>query len=137
MNKRKLAEEEFIPGTMEREIAKNIVFRPVRSWHSNTYAGEGLYEVKGDGSGCLIAQGKYGNTIGLDVCMKPLSVTHRVYWNKKKPDKIISAFLSYPNGMGYYGSYFWEALGTREDDIERFDDEKEMERKIIRVLSKS
>ena len=137
-----MLEDRFIPGTMEREVAKNIVFRPVRSWHSNTFAGEGLYQVKGDGSGCLLTDGKLGiirNQTRLagttiELCLKPLTVTHRVYWNKKRPNEHISAFLSYPNGMGVLTSYFWEVMIG--DDIERFDFESDMERRVIEVLSK-
>jgi hypothetical protein len=125
--------DKFIPTTMEREIAKGIVFRPVKSWHSGTYAGEKLERLPGaeDRSGCM----RIVN--GMKVCSVPYTVTHRLYWNKKKPEKTISAFLSYPDAMGCSTEYFWETLGTRKEDIERFfgdDAEKRMEKKIIKVL---
>jgi hypothetical protein len=121
----------FIPGTMEREIAPDIVFRPVRSWHGGTYAGEGLTEVKGDRSGCLLYKD------GMDMTSRPLSVTHRIYWNRKNPKITISAILSYPDGICSGNVYVWETLGTSSSGIatEHFMNEKEMEDKIIKVLS--
>lgn len=132
--------DKFIPTTMEREIAPNIVFRPIRSWHSGTYAGEKLLKIPGknDGSGCM--KKIWNNGYELEVCNIPYTVTHRLYWNKNNPDNTISAFLSYPDGMGAMDEYFWETLGTSEDgDIERFRGEgaeKEMEEKIIKTLSR-
>ncbi len=128
--------QEFIPTTMEREIAKNIVFRPIKSWHSCTYAGERKEKLpdSNDCSGCMRIIDR------LPRCSLPLTVTHRIYWNKKNPDVKISAFLSYPDAMGCSsGKYFWEVYGTRKEDVERFfgdNAEKEMERKIIRVLNR-
>jgi len=78
---------DFIPGTMEREIAPNIVFRPIRSWHSATYAGERLRKVGNDGSGCM----RLDND-DTKICNIPLTVTHRT-------GKRLSVFLSYPEGM--------------------------------------
>lgn len=140
MNKDKTSaeklEEKYIPTTAEREVVPGIVFRPIRSWHSLSYAGEGLEYMPGtkDRSGCL----KKEETYGLNICTRPLTVTHRLYWNKKNSDKTISAFLSYPDGMGSADEYFWETLGTRKDgDIERFfgkNSERKMEKKIIKVL---
>lgn len=127
---------EFIPTTIEREVAPNIVFRPIRSWHSATYAGEKLTKIPGtdDGSGCM----KLDSSPYSEMCGIPLTVTHRLYWNKNNPDRTISAFLSYPNAMGCVDEYFWETLGTGEDgDTERFfgdNAEKEMESKIIEIL---
>ena len=118
---------DFIPGTTEREIARDIFFRPLRSWHSATYAGEGLTEVNGDRSGCADKSNPYFPT-----CRVPLVVTHRCYWNKRT-GKRLSAFLSYPNAMGCYNSYFWE-LYPISDDIRRFASESEMERCIKRIL---
>jgi hypothetical protein len=115
---------DYIPGTMEREIAPNIFFRPLRSWHSLTYAGEGLKIVNGDRSGCLDNQHR---------CFAPLVVTHRAYWNKKS-GKRLSAFLSYPGAMGSFGnSYFWELYPVK-GDIRRFATEEELERTVKRLL---
>jgi len=117
---------DFIPTTCEREISPNIVFRPIRSWHSGTFAGEGLSKIPGtsDGSGCLKGKG---------YCNVPLTVTHRLYWNRKT-NKTISAFLSYPGGMGIRGGeYFWE-IYSGDGDIERFSAETEMESRIKELL---
>ena len=133
--------EHFIPTTMERKIAKNIVFRPIRSWHSNTYAGEQLETMPNsmDRSGCMRID-RLANYES-KMCSIPKTVTHRLYWHKKNPNLTISAFLSYPDGMGgSNGEYFWEVYSVRRDgDIDRFfgkDAEKRMEAKIIRFLRK-
>lgn len=131
----KFSNDRFIPCTMEREISKNIVFRPVRVWHSNSYAGERLLNVSGDCSGCM------KKLFNQEVCNIPYTVTHRLYWNKKNPKLRVSAFLSYPDAMGCSdGKYFWEICSTRKDgDIERYfgdDAEKEMEKDIIKFLNK-
>lgn len=124
---------DFIPATVEREVAPNVVFRPIRCWHSLTYAGEGLTKVNGDGSGCLTADGRY--------CSRPLTATHRIYWNKETK-AFVSSFLSYPGGMGYFGDgdgrqqYFWEINATGFDDVERYATEEEMEERVIEVLSR-
>lgn len=122
---------DFIPGTSPRQIAPNIFFQPIRSWHSNTYAGEGLTSVNGDGSGCLR---EAPDKFGLAVCSPPLSVTHRIYWNEQTGQQL-SVFLSYPNAMGSCDSYFWEVYPV-DDDIARFDSETEMEVEVIKLLSK-
>lgn len=114
---------DFIPATIERDIGHNILFRPIRSWTALNYAGEGLYIVNGDRSGCL----RDDNT-----CSKPLTVTHRMYWNVKTL-KMLSTFLSYPNAMGVRDTYFWEIYPV-EGDIERFDSESEMEDRIIQLI---
>ena len=125
---------EFIPNTLERQITRNIVFRPIKSWHSNTYAGEGLYILpgtNGDSSGCLVDNGGY------PLAHKPLSVTHRLYWHKKNEYLKVSAFLSYPNAMGVSRDYFWE---VDFDDCRRFygtDAEADMEKAIIRYLNRN
>ena len=131
-------EERFIPTTMKREIYPNIVFRPIRSWHSNIYAGEQKETLPDseDRSSCMRKIGEYER-----ICNIPHTYTHRLYWNKKNPKNTISAFLSYPDAMSYSdGEYFWETLGTRKNhDIERFfgkNAEKQMEKKIIKVLTK-
>lgn len=120
--------QEFIPGTMEREIAKDIVFRPIKSWHSNTFAGERLEFIPGtkDRSCCM------KKIDGMNMCSIPYTVTHRLYWNRNKPEQTISAFLSYPNGLIPTDSYMWEALvggGCR------YSSEEEMEKAIIRELT--
>lgn len=117
--------KDYIPATMERIVAANITFRPIRSWHSLTYAGEGLQNVNGDGSGCVHANGR--------TCNRPLTVTHRIYTNTKT-GKQLSSFLSYPDGMGAVDVYFWEIFPI-EQDIERFESEYEMERRVIDLLS--
>lgn len=123
---------DYIPGTMEREVAPDIVFRPLRSWHSGVYAGEGLKEVKGDRSGCLHEADLQGWTTL--VTLQPRTVTHRAYWNKKN-GKEMSVFLSYPNGMGWEDHYFWEIYPVEEGDIERYREEDEMERRVVELLS--
>ena len=132
------SEERFIPTTMERHITKSIVFRPIRSWHSHTYAGENLESVNGDGSGCLKKDliTKQGITFDGTIS-RPYTVTHRLYWNVKNPNETISAFLSYPDAMGCSGGeYFWE-IHPYKNDIKRFfgkDAEKNMEQTIKRLL---
>lgn len=130
-----LSEDQFIPTTFAREIAPNIVFRQIRSWHSNNYAGEKKEHLDGseDRSGCS------RKINGMDMCYIPYIVCHRYYWNTKT-GKHISTFLSYPDAMGISdGEYFWETLGTdKKGDIERFFGKKaelQMEKKIIKVLS--
>jgi hypothetical protein len=122
---------DFIPGTTEREVAPNIVFRPIRSWHSGTYAGEKLRDVNGDRSGCLVDK-KLGGFV--DLCTVPYTVTHRIYWNKET-GKNISAFLSYPGAMAIGDRYFWE-IHPYKGDIARFDSEDVMERAVVAELSK-
>jgi hypothetical protein len=132
----------FIPTTMERKIAKDIVFRPIRSWHSNTYAGEQLETMPDseDRSGCMDIVERRGYKTRM--CSIPLTVIHRIYWHKKNPKLTVSAFLSYPDAMGFSNKkYFWEVYSVRKDgDIERFfgkDAEKKMEAKIIRFLRRA
>lgn len=116
--------DRFIPATMARPIGNGISFRPIRSWHSATYAGEKLEIVQGDRSGCARKEG-YGHS-----CSIPLSVTHRLYWHESAPEKTVSAFLSYPNGLGCSDEYFWETHGIT-DDVERyFGDAAEAEMEI-------
>lgn len=115
---------EFIPGTYEREIAPNIVFRPIKSWHSATYAGERITIINGDRSGCMLKD---------HICHIPSTVTHRIYWNKVTKEEV-SAFLSYPNAMGCYPDYFWEIYSPKMSDCERFGTEIEMETRILSLL---
>lgn len=119
--------ERFIPGTREIAIGSGVVYRPIRSWHANVYAGEGITRVNGDGSGCLReGPGEW--------CNRPYTVTHRLYWNKKDPERTWSVFLSYPDAMGCCPSYFWELYGPGVEEVERFDHEDEMEERV-RVLA--
>jgi hypothetical protein len=117
---------EFIPCTVPRAIGEGVFFRPIKSWHSGTYAGEGLEYIPGsdDRIGCLV---------GLTV--QPKSVTHRLYWHERDDTQVVSAFLSYPGAMGYYGNeYFWEVLF---EDVIRFGGdhaESEMEEAIRRYF---
>lgn len=122
----------FIPCTMARQIGDTgVFFRPVKSWHSGTYAGERLYELpdSGDRSGCLRPDGRAD---------PPYTVTHRMYWHERAPEHKVSAFLSYPNGMGAMDDYFWECNGVDPNgDVTRFtgdDAESEMETAIINFL---
>lgn len=122
---------EFIPCTMERSIGNGVWFRPIKSWHSGTYAGERLYTIPEtqDGSGCLLSWTDHSRQI----CSPPYSVTHRLYWHEREKGKAVSAFLSYPNGLGAYDKYFWEIYPSAEGDIMRFYGEKaeeEMEEEI-------
>lgn len=112
----KVSKDRFIPGTMARPIGDGVFFRPVRSWHSATYAGEKLTHMPGgtDRSGCM----REAEFMGQQVCGVPLTVTHRLYWHERNPEKTISAFLSYPDGMDCCSEYFWEALGVDEEGRE-------------------
>lgn len=113
----KITEDRFMPCTSPRAVGDGIFFRPVRSWHSNTYAGERVTQRYGDGSGCMWPE----NFKGLPVCGVPLTVTHRLYWHESAPDNSISAFLSYPNAMGYSdGEYFWEAHPMEDGQEARY-----------------
>lgn len=87
------------------------------------YAGELLEVVGEDRSGC--AEPKKGD--GLQRCCVPKTYTHRLYWHDAEPDYTVSAFLSYPNAMGYTGTdgYFWE---VNLNDCERFMGPKAEER---------
>ena len=131
---------DFIPGTSERAISWNrahqpiIVFRPIRGWSSNTYAGEGLTSVRGNGSGCVDSDGR---------CHAPYVVTHRIYWHKVTNARL-SAFLSYPGAMGYFGSneandkgtYFWE-LYPDDGDVSRWSTENELEARVRQLLRRA
>lgn len=129
-------EGNFIPATMARAIGTGVFFRPMRSWHSGTYAGERLYKMpeSNDRSGCLFEEKAHD----FDICSPPLTVTHRNYWHERDAGKTLSAFLSYPGGMGADQEYFWEVYWRqRELDIERFywpEAEAEMEVKIRKFL---
>ena len=127
----------FIPTTKETSIGKNIVWRPVKSWHSGTHAGEKLTVMPGqdpktgDKSGCM------RELDGLPMCSIPYTVTHRIYWNTITK-KEVSTFLSYPDAMGYSdGKYFWELLNPDIGDTERFfgnDAQEKMEERIKKLI---
>lgn len=123
---------EFVPGTLERRIGSLVLFRPIKSWHSGSLAGEGLTKVIGDGSGCVRTDGR-----GDKVCSPPLSVTHRIYWNEETGE-MVSSFLSYPAGMGSWGEggkeYFWEIYADSMEDIERFGEEERMEERVRELI---
>lgn len=123
---------DFIPGTREISIGGGVVYRPIRSWHSGTYAGEKLESLPNttDRSGCVMGQLR-----GITVSTLSYTVTHRVYWNVAKPDEMISCFLSYPGGMGCCDRYFWEALIDGEPV--RFFDEAEAEKAIRDTIGSS
>ena len=122
---------DYPPGVVEpREIAKGIFMQDRQHWAMNSFAGEGLTVVNGDRSGCVIKDGWKG----LDVVLVPKVAIYRHYWSTKGK---ISCFLSYPNGMGYHNGYFWEVYcleGGLFEDVERFSTEKELEKRIIKLL---
>lgn len=119
----------FIPRTKNIKISENIFYRPIKSWHSGTFSGEGLYAIPGtsDASGCLKTHG---------VCSPPLTVIHRIYWHKDYEDATFSAWLSYPNAMGLIPDYFWEISNKNEYDVHIFHSEQEMEDYIIEYFNK-
>lgn len=134
-------EREFIPGTREIDIGRGVVYRPIKSWHSGTYAGEQAESIPGsnDGSGCctvIPTPLPGGRVFQRKMCDPPKTVTHRLYWNKRRPDVKVSAFLSYPNGMGFtlMGAYFWEVMLPEADDVERFEQEEEVEAAILNCI---
>ena len=123
----------FMPNTKKHDTSSEfVVWRTIRSWHSNTYAGEGLFKAPNtnDGSGCLMESKEKSP---LSMCMKPFTVTHRQYWHRWNKSLKVSAFLSYPNGMGCNDQYFWEAL---TNDANRYWSEQEMENAITKFLNR-
>jgi hypothetical protein len=123
--------EDFIPGTREVWIGRGIVYRPIRSWHCNVLAGEGITAVSSgaetwDRSGCLEMVN------GRRMCGVPYAVVHRVYWNMKDPERRHSAFLSYPGAMGAVDAYFWELMGPG-GEVERFAQEAELEQRVLEL----
>ncbi len=118
-------EDRFVPCTRAISVGAGVVYRPLRSWHSGVFAGERLDIVNGDRSGCVI-KSQYCRD---GVAPIPYTYTHRLYWNAE--GRTVSAFLSYPNGMGCSESYFWEAM---LEDVERFWSEEEMEDAVRAAL---
>ncbi len=119
----------FVPATRPITVAPGIVYRPVRSWHTGVYAGERLEIADGDRSGCLI-DGPHGSK----VTFPPKTYTHRIYWRTDEPEvSYVSAFLSYPHGMGSCDGYFWEAMIGSE--VERYTSEEELEAAVVAYLA--
>ncbi len=123
-------EARFVPATRAISIGGGVVYRPLRSWHTGVYAGERRTIVGGDRSGCL-----YEDVARAGLTTSPKSYTHRVYWNPDFPGATISAFLSYPHGMGVCDGYFWEAMIDREEGPSRFDSEEGCEAAIVDALA--
>lgn len=129
----------FIPATKEINVTRKIVYRPIKSWHSATFAGEKLEKLPGtnDGSGCMKRAKLYGE-LDWDMTYIPKTVTHRLYWHKDNPKETMSAFLSYPDGMGSCNEYFWEAYPIK-GDVERWTGDKaeeDMEKVLVRILNR-
>lgn len=121
----------FIPCTRDIVIDRGVRYRPVRSWHSGVLAGERLRTERGDSSGCVREDSR-----GSLVTSPPYTVTHRLYWHPANPNEYVSAFLSYPNGMGCCDQYFWE---NNIGDCERFTGEtaeEDCEASIVAHLTK-
>ena len=113
-----------------RRIALKVYAQDKQHWAMNSFAGEGLYQVNGDSSGCLLKK----THDGFQVVRPPKIAIYRHYWSLKGK---ISCFLSYPNAMGCHNRYFWEIYcleGELFDDVERFSTEKECEKRIINLL---
>lgn len=119
----------FIPCTREIEIGGDVVYRPIRSWSSGTFAGEGLFVHEGDYSGCLFMVDER------IVSDPPRTVMYRIYWKRSDPVDTVSAFLSYPRGMGSSETYFWEIRRVwRGGSPQRFDSEEAMEAAVREEL---
>lgn len=120
----------FVPCTRAVHVGEGVFYRPIRSWSTNVFAGEGLEIIGEDRSGCA-----YPEKDGIRKCSLPRTYTHRLYWHEAEPDCTVSAFLSYPGAMGYYtgtNEYFWEA---NLNDYERFvglKAEERLERAILK-----
>jgi hypothetical protein len=126
----KRTEDRFLPCTREVDIGDNVVYRPIRSWHNGAYAGEHRTNVDGDGSGCMKQLSDHRQIADV-----PRTAIHRLYWNRKNPENTVSAFLSYPDGMGAVQRYFWENYPAKDsDDVSRHFSEEEMENEIREML---
>jgi hypothetical protein len=121
----------FLPCTREVEVGRGVVYRPIRSWHVGTYAGERLHVVGGDRSGCIDEIRSAVGGLLREVCSPPSSAIHRVYWNRSQPDRTISALLSYPHGMSSLPEYFWEAYLGKVERWTGDSAESEMEARIV------
>lgn len=121
---------DWIPCTKAIEIGDGISYRLQKHWGMNVWAGEGLYELNGDASGCL-HRNPFDQYL---TCSRPLVVLQRIY---EKGDKSVSAVLSYPNGLSHLGdkTYFWEIYPAKDGDVEMFFDEDEMETAVREVLN--
>lgn len=126
----KVPEFDFLPATRAVAIGRDVVYRPIRSWHSGVLAGEGRDIERGDRSGCIVGQLR-----GMTVALPPKSATHRMYWNTETGASV-SAFLSYPNGMSPTPFYHWELLfrGPDGSDVERYTSEEELEAVVLATI---
>lgn len=118
--------KDWLDCTKEQKLVDGIKYRYHKHWGMNCWAGEGLTIKDGDRSGCLHEEESrfYG-------CSKPSVVFQRIYY---KGEKQISAVLSYPHGIGAVKRYFWEIYPSSNGDVERFFDEEEMEKAIIKIF---
>jgi len=125
----------YFEATMWRDIGNGIKFRPAKHWASGVYGAEGRESTNGDRRGCIQS---YIDPVNKSVplIMAPWVVEQRHY---KKGKYLISAVLSFPNGLSIQDNYFWEIyqLAGKQlfEDVERFDNEKEMENRITELLS--
>ena len=126
MSENKIPVDEF-PGLYKRYLTERITWRFYKHWAQGYLAGEGITEHYGDRSGCLQMIN------GLPYVNVPRVVQARLYESAKG---WVSAVYSYPHGIGLEDHYFWEiyAPGLIEEP-ERFDTEREMEKRIQEVLA--
>jgi hypothetical protein len=118
-------DDTFFPGLSTRELTPFIYWRFYKHWGQGYAAGEGLKHIGGDRSGCLDDDGRTD---------RPFVVQARLYESLKGK---VSAVYSYPNGLGAVDHYFWEIMpieGELDHEVERFDTEGPMERRIIELL---
>lgn len=122
---------DFFPGTKRQYITETIYWRAAKHWGMCYGAGEGHTRIGGDRSGCL------ERINDRDYCRPPIVVSQRIYFLEGNDQEWISSVHSYPNGLSSSTGYFWE-LYTRgmTDDIERYDEEEEMELRVISLFSK-
>lgn len=126
----------YFEATMWRDIGNGIKFRPAKHWASGVYGAEGRESTNGDRSGCIQT---YLDPVNKSVplVMAPWVVEQRHY---KKGKYLISAVLSFPNGLSIQDNYFWEIYQLEGkqlfEDVERYDSEEEMEKRIIEIMPK-
>lgn len=122
---------DFFPGTKRQYVTETIYWRAAKHWGMSYGAGEGHTRIGGDRSGCL------ERINDRDYCRPPIVVSQRIYFLEGNEQEWISAVHSYPNGLSASSNYFWE-LYTRgmTDDVEKYDDEEEMELRVIGLFSK-
>lgn len=125
----------YFEATMWRDIGNGISFRPAKHWMMGVWGAEGRESTNGDRSGCI---NRYLDPVNKSVplIMAPSVVLQRHY---KKDKYLISAVLSYPNGLSMVDNYFWEIYQLKGEkvfeDVEIFDGEEEMEKRIVELLS--